>query len=514
MKFAAIDIGSNSIHLIIAEIYPDGHYIVIDKAKDMVGLASGTLADGRLSDEAIQRGLLAIKRFARRCQEHGVDAIEARATSAVREASNSQLFVDLVAQECDIDVEVISGEEEARLIYLGARDRIDWCGRRALIIDIGGGSVEYILGDESRAIKTLSLPLGVRRLSEKFLGTDPPRKSELKNLKAHILERIAPMMDMIEGEPFDFVVGTSGTLNHLAAMAARRAARPFQERHGLWTSLQELKEMGRALSGLTSLERSNYHGLGAKRADTIVAGAQLMKYTLRELGQDSYIACDYALRDGMVVDFVARQGGGPRVEEVGPSLRLRSARSLLHRFNLSGTHPHVVARLLGKLFDKFAPLHGMSREAGELLHYCALLHDIGRAIHPAAHSRHSAYIIEQGHLRGFTPHERRLMALIVKHHMADAEPLADPEVLALSEVPQRQVILSIALLRLADALDRARHDNVQRLSVKPDDEAGGWTLRAELAIDTGLEHRALLERAAFFTAATGAPLSVECVIKS
>ncbi len=462
MKIAAIDIGSNSIHLIIAELYPDGHYVVVDKAKDMVGLASGTVSSGFLSDEAMARGLDSLKRFADMSRSRGVQDIIAVATSAVREAVNGEHFVKLVREECGIDVKVIEGKEEARLIYLGARDHIDWGERKGLLVDIGGGSVEFVVGDQNEATCFASLPLGVRRLSERFLHSDPPKKAELKQLKEFILQELTCLPDILKDHSFDFVIGSSGTLKNLAMMAARRNGDEISESHGAWTRQQDLKEMARALSGLNKSERITYHGLNAKRTDTIVAGAQLIKYILRIVNHDCYVACDYALRDGLLVDYM-ENNLSEKAPDASRRMRRRSVRRLFYKFNTRGTqHPHDVARLTMELFDQLQDLHGLSSRDRERLRHAAFLYDVGSSINKEDRHLHSAYLIKYGQLPGFTEKDRAWMAFLVRLRRRP-ELCEDADFLALSQASQRRLLSSAAILRLGAALDRSSSGNVTKV---------------------------------------------------
>lgn len=499
MKLAAIDIGSNSIHLIIADVYPDGHYVVVDKAKDMVGLASQTVSSGYLSQDAMQRGVEALARFRDLARERGVDAIVAAATSAVREAVNGEHFVERVYQECGIEVQIISGQEEARLIYLGARDHIDWGLRRALLVDIGGGSVEFILGDQSGATHFLSLPLGVRRLSEAFLTSDPPRKAELKRLRAFIEEELEPLRQMVQGQDFDFVVGSSGTLKNLSMMAARRNGEEVDATHGVWTRLLDLKEMGRALSGLRSSERLQYHGVNAKRVDTIVAGAQLIKYILRAVDRDCYVTSEYALRDGLIVDYIERQGQ-PSPEVTPSRMRKRSALALLNRFNIRGTHPREVARLTLSLFDQLSGVHKLARLDRERLRYAGLLYEIGSAINKVDRHRHAAYLIQHGVLPGFTQADRDYIARVICLRR-QPELRHQEEYLRLPRAERAPLLAAAALLRLGAALDRSRSGNVESVTC----QVSGDKLLLDLGVraDTGMERWAIEHRSDLFTEVFG-----------
>ncbi len=472
----------------------------------MVGLASKTLANGYLSQDAFDRGIACLRKFRRICDEHNVDTITTVATSAVREANNAQDFADAVRDQCNIDVNIISGNREAELIYLGARDHIDWGNRQGLLVDIGGGSVEFIVGNAHKASAFLSLKLGVRRLSEQFLHSDPPRRAELKQLKQHILESLEPVRALQEKHEIDFVIGSSGTLNNLAKMSARRNRETSRKQsHGLWTRLSDLKEMGRALSGLRAGERAGYHGVDTKRLDTIVAGAQLIKYILRAVDKDCYVACDYALRDGLIVDLLERQNPSTLAEDLEPRQRRRAARRLFQRFNSSGSHPESVLQHALTLFDKLEDLHHLTPHYREILEHSALLHDIGRVVHHEGHHLHSAYLIENSKLHGFDAAMLRSIALVTRLHGDSLDALQSPEFLALPAKEQQSLQALGAILRVADALDRSYVGNVLRLRCRISPEA--VALRLTVKANTGLEQWALEKKSDLFTQTFGRALT-------
>lgn len=509
MKLAALDIGSNSIHLIIVEIFPDGNYRVIDKARDMVGLAKNTLSSGYLSDKEMSKGLACLRRMRGLCESRKVDVAHAVATSAVRSAVNGEHFVQRVRDEVGFDIEVISGDEEARLIYLGARDNIDWINRKALLVDIGGGSVEFVVGDASQAYTTVSLELGVRRLSERFLAEDPPTNSNLKALKRYILEQLAPLpAALAEAPAFDFVVGTSGTLKALATVAARRTGADPDSSHGQWTLEQDLKEMARALSGLRRDERTMYYDIDPKRRDTIVAGAQLMKYILRTVGQECYIACDYSLRDGLVVDFIERYCRDLTEADMAPQVRRRSVRRMYGKFNRSGAHPQDVAKIALSLFDDLAPLHGLGPRDREDLENVALLHDIGAIIDPKDRHLHSAYLLRTAEgLHGFSAEERDEMARIAQLVRYPRKDLQSEEFKALPEQRRMRIVWLAGLLRLADGLDRSRTSNVRRVTTRIDTD--GVYLDVKVHANTGLEATAMEYKRDLIEVQLGRPITIE-----
>jgi exopolyphosphatase/guanosine-5'-triphosphate,3'-diphosphate pyrophosphatase len=474
----------------------------------MVGLAKHTMSTGYLSETSISKGIACLRRLRELCEVHEVDVSHGVATSAVRSAINGAHFIERVRRECGFDVDVISGKEEARLIYLGARHNIDWIDRRALIVDIGGGSVEFIIGDAHSASATLSLDLGVRRLSERFLVHDPATRKDLKALKDYILEALAPLEEMVaSAPPVDFVVGTSGTLRNLAAVAARRNGLDPDASHGHWTRLGDIKEIGRALAGLRVDERAMYHGVHPKRRNTILAGAQLIKYVLRAVNQDCYLACDYSLRDGLVVDFIEKHCQHLTAADMQPQVRRRSVRKLYARFNTSGAHPEDVAEISLQLFDALGSLHGLGTRDRELLENTALLHDIGAMIDPRERHTHSAYLIRNSDgLHGFGPDEIDQMAWLAELVRFPKKTINSDEFADLEHATRARVLKLAGLLRVADGLDRARTRNVRAVEVKVHD--GAVRIDVTLHANTGLESTAMEYKRDLFESELETPLEL------
>ncbi|MEL6181625.1 MAG: Ppx/GppA phosphatase family protein, partial [Myxococcota bacterium] len=444
-------------------------------------------------------GLGCLRTYRTMIDAQGVEAVMAVATSAVREAANREHFVELARTECGVDVQVISGEEEARLIYLGARGRIDWGGRRALIVDIGGGSVEFIVGDPHKTDLCASLKLGVRRLSEEFLGDDPPVRAQLKALRARIEGTLGDFTDHLRTYDFDFVVGTSGTLKNLAEIIIRAEGRSQGHIHGEWADLRALKKLGRQLAGMTMAKRAKVEGLDAKRTDTIVAGAQLMKYILRAVGHDRYQVCDYALRDGLVVEYIDRHGDVLRKARLEPDIRRRSVMKLFRRFNQSGAHPKQVARLALSLFDQLQPLHKLDPADRELLEYAALLHDIGYTISARKHHKHSQYMIQHGELYGFSAEEHQMIGMVARYHRGSGPRERHEPYRFLQPSDRQRVVRMTSLLRLANALDRSHTNTIADVQATLNQGDAGLTLHLATRSDPSLELWALQRNATLFT---------------
>ncbi len=465
MKIAAIDIGSNSIHMVIARVGRGG-FEIVDRAKEMVGLGRSTLSTGTLSPAAIETGFRTLETFKALAEKHHADSILAVATSAVREAKNGGEFALRVWDLLNLHVDVITGGEEARLIFLAASHAIDFRGHRAVVIDIGGGSVEVIAGNGPEIVWAESVKLGVVRLTERFFRSDPPTEHEVEELGEYLRAVLAPVFRKVRRFAPTLVVGSSGTLLNLTSMAwAVAHGRPPARVHDRVLALADLEAVTARVLATTSDERGRLAGLDKKRVDLIPAGAVLTETLLKGFGVDSMRACDWALREGILLDFIATHPDEVAAADRVPDLRRRSVLQLAERLRSADAHGPHVAKLSLKLFDGTRKIHGLGKRERELLEYAALLHDVGLYVNHAKHHRHSHYLITNGELRGFTTEEIAVIAAIARFHKG-APPKASHEELAELAPEARRVVLELtAILRIADSFDRSRHGVVRDLHV-------------------------------------------------
>jgi exopolyphosphatase/guanosine-5'-triphosphate,3'-diphosphate pyrophosphatase len=502
MRLAAIDIGSNSIHMIIAEIDGDGTFTIIDRQKDMARLGERSLVEGRLTDEAMQRGIDALQRFKRVADGYRVADIIGVATSAVRESRNGADFIERVREECGIDARIIEGTEEGRLIYLGAREVFDFGSRRALIVDIGGGSVEFILADRKREYTVHSLKLGVRRLHEQFLPSDPPTPDELGALRSHIRERLEHVEREVRRRGFDVVLASSGTARALARVTALRTG--GSEGH---VTRADLTDTVTQLSGMSNEARAAIPGLEDKRRDAILEGGVLMQTILESFGADGYAYCDAAVREGMIIDYLERNRPGLRVMDTTPDPRRRSVMLFARRLYPSLHHAEHTARLSVRLFDDLAPLHNLPASTRELLEFAALLHDVGNVVSRSSHHKHSLYIIANAELPGVSDRERAVIANVARYHRRSI-PRGRHELFdALPAEDQHLVVILSTILRVANALDRGHYGNVValRTSIEPE----RVVLHVECLVDADVETRAVAGKSHHFERLWGKTLVVD-----
>lgn len=467
MKIAAIDVGSNSIHMVVAQVESDGRFRVLDRAKERVRLGQRSLNAGRLSREAIDAGIRTLAAFRTLAERHGVERIKVVATSAVREAANGGDLVQRARDEIGLRVRVIPGREEARLIFLGVAHAIDLSRGPALIVDVGGGSVELILTADGRPLQLHSLKLGVTRLSERFLRSDPPSNKEIEALNGHIADTLAPALARIAPHEVKKVVGTSGTMLNLVSIAGyRRGDDPEAHLNNYSVGAEEVARVRRQLQKVDEAERARIKGLDARRADVIVAGACLADYILRHVGAEELVACTWALREGVLLDFIARNPGKIAEVERYSDPRRRSVARLLRHLGENGGHGPHVAHLALELYDQLAGRLGLPPEAREYLEHAALLHDIGHHISHRDHHRHSQYLITNGELLGFRKEEVDIIGLVARYHQKQM-PREDDEALAALGKNERHVVRGLsALLRLADGLDRSHYGVVRHVVVQ------------------------------------------------
>lgn len=508
MRLAAIDIGTNSIHMIIVRVRPDLSFEVVDREKEMVRLGAGGLDGRRLAPTAVTAAFETLAKFKRLAQTHQVDEILASATSAVREAENGGDFVSAVRRDLGIGVRVISGKEEARLIHLAAAYAAGVGGHPSVVIDIGGGSVEITLGTAARMQVGESFKVGVIRLTERFVKSDPLSRSDEQRMVRHIRRQTAAHLKLLVRRGFQRVIGTSGTIHALGALASDRV-RDGGDLRNRRIPAKAFSRVRRSLTSLTIEERLALPGLDPRRADVTVAGAVLLDTLIDGLEADSLTLCDFALREGLILDYIKKNGAHIRTVERYPDVRRRSVIELAERCRYVAPHAQQVARTALALFDATRPDHGLTDQAREWLEFASLLHDIGAHISYERHHKHSQYLIQHGDLRGFDPDEIQLMGLVARYHRQSAPKKSHAEFGALSTEHRHVVRVLGALLRLAEGLDRSHSQVVDALeAVRTDEEL---VVQLRTTNDPELELWAATRHAAPLIKVLGKPIRFEAV---
>jgi exopolyphosphatase/guanosine-5'-triphosphate,3'-diphosphate pyrophosphatase len=441
-----------------------------------------------------------------------VDLIIATATSAVRESHNSDEFIERVRAEVGLEVELLPGVEEARLIAMAVSEVTDFNDRRALIIDIGGGSTEFIITRGGEPELLLSLRVGTVRLTEKFITTDPVSSEERERLIANIRTDLTRAVWEINKVGFDFVIGTSGTtLNMVEGVAQAEAAylneaeidfEPFSQT----VSLEQVARMNERLAKLTVKERRKVPGFEKGRADIIIAGGLLLETIRSELGARERTSCDWSLREGVILNYLRNRAllgqddelptgsvegeRGPRrpaLDYATRDVRTRSVLSVARRFEYDEEHSHHVARLAARIFDDTEPLHRMGESERKMLQYAALLHDIGYHIAHNNHHRHGLYLIKNSEMPGFTGNDIAMMAALVRYHRGsmpsrngDARSRREHEDYYLLDRPHRSVMLRLAaILQIADGLDRCHRQAISEVRCEVNPNKVSVTVEAE-----------------------------------
>ena len=477
MRLAAIDIGTNSIHMIVVRVREDLSFEVVDREKAMVRLGAGGLDGKALTADATSGALRALTTFKRIADSHKVDTILAAATSATREAPNGGEFLARIESQTGIRPRVIAGQEEARLIHMAATYGVNVGASRAVVIDIGGGSVELTLGDAASLRLARSVKLGVIRLTQAYVKSDPLSGRDERRLAKHVRQNIDNICKQIVAAGFDRVIGTSGTIMSLGTMAvaAARGVVPTELRN-LRVPAKHIRRLRKQVVELNDKERVALPGLDPRRADLTVAGAVLLDTILQRLGADDLTLCDLALREGLVLDYIRRhQKEIVHIEQI-PDVRRRSVLELAERCNYYAEHARHIVQLSLALFDQTRALHGLADREREWLEYAALMHDIGSHISFGRHHRHSYYLITNGDLRGFQPEEIEIMALVARYHRRSTPKPEHDEYARLPNGRRRTVRTLSAILRVAENLDRSHSQVISGLAVRAQKD----TVRLEL----------------------------------
>ncbi len=508
MRLAAIDIGTNSLHMIVVQVQADLSFEVIDREKQMVRLGAGGLDGRALTPEAMNLALQVLSKFSRLAQSHQVDHIIAGATSAVREAENGGEFLQAIAGQTGIRARIISGTEEARLIHLAAAYGLGLSGEVAVVVDIGGGSVEVTRGTGPAIDLGRSFKVGVIRLTERFVKSDPISSRDERKLVRHIESELGTHLEKIVRAGFDRVVGTSGTILSLGAIASGAGERvlsgPLRNRR---VSAKQLRRVRKQLTSLNLEKRLRVPGLDPRRADLAVAGAILLDTIVRKLEADEFSLCDLSLREGLILDYIARHRKEIAQADLYPDVRRRSVVELAERCNYWPDHAHHIAKLATLLFDRTRGIHGLTDREREWLEYAAILHDTGVHISYEQHHKHSYYLIKHGDLRGFEPDEIETIALIARYHRRATPQRRHLGYSDFARRRRRVVRALAAMLRLAENLDRSHAQTIT--SIEFHDRGEDALLQVRTSGDAELELWAAQRHSAPFERVIGKPLRIE-----
>ena len=473
MRISALDLGSNSFHLLVADVHVDGTFTPVAREKEMLRLGDVVARHGEVPPSVAEQAVAAVRRLRRLADALGSREIIAKATSAIRTATNGSELVDRIEAETGVEIDVISGLEEARLIFAAVRASVVIDPAPALGLDIGGGSVEVMIGDSSGLRFATSLPIGVGRLTAECVHDDPPSKADRKRLEARVREALDAIVPEVQARAPRMAIGTSGTLNDLVRMAVLFGSGEDDlpaSTNQLRATRQQLGALHDAILRRKTADRRRFSGLSEqRRAELLPAGSMLLVTALDLFALDALTTSDWALREGIVIDTFRTHE--PQEWSDDPyALRRAAVCGLARRCRSDEAHTAHVAKLALQLFDATQALHGLAARDREMLEFACLLHDVGQHVSRKGHHRHAAYLVEHGALRGFDPDEIAFLAALVRHHRRGEPKASEPRFAALGGEDRDRLRKLAALLRLADALDRSRGGIVEgvRAEVMPE----------------------------------------------
>jgi exopolyphosphatase/guanosine-5'-triphosphate,3'-diphosphate pyrophosphatase len=474
-RLAAIDVGTNTIRLTVAEVESDGTYRILDEEREMVRLGEHMDKTGRLSDEAVERGLAAIGKMKAIADGFQVTEIRAIATSAVREAANGRAFCREVLRRHKVRVDVISGEEEAQLAFRSAARHFNLDGRSSAVVDIGGGSVEVILAAGMVIDQIHSLPLGAVRVTERLVRSDPLREKHWKQMRKEIDRGIRAI-----GRPSlraEIMVGSGGSFTALAHMAKwQREGRHGSVQGYILTPAEVVHLLDRLREAPLEVRRQ-IPGLSPDRADIIVAGATVISRLVKRLGTQQIMVNERGVREGLLLLMISELPGRPPVAHLPqPADRMEWVRLFARKCRANERHCEHVANLALQIFDGIKGRYGLPSSGRDVLQAAALLHDIGYLISHSKHHKHTYHLIMHGDLPAFAPHEVELIANVARYHRRAFPRKSHPN---LAHIPgdERRLIGQLSgILRIADGLDRTHSSSVTAIKAR----ALGGRLRLDI----------------------------------
>ena len=468
MRVAAIDLGSNSFHLLVVDASADGHFVPLARDKEILRLGDMVTREGRITDAGVAKAIATIARFKSQIDGLGVTELMAGATSAIRDADNGGEVIDAIYAATGVRVGLLSGIEEARLVFQAVRASVVIDPGPALCLDLGGGSLEVMVGGMDGMLRAVSLPLGVGRLTTELVQNDPPSEDDARRLRQRLTATLAPVAEEMAALHPTMAVGTSGTLSDLARMIVfRRTGAEPVSMNAVTVTREEMEDLHADIMAATLAQRTKMTGLDARRADQIPAGSMVAVVAMELFGIAELTMSAWALREGIVLEEIARADPALWTSDAH-AIRRSSVLGLARRCNWDEAHSRHVARLATELFDATTALHGLGDEERELLDHAALLHDIGHHVAAESHHKHTAYLIQHGRLRGYDPEDVDVLACLARYHRR-GEPKSSHEPFAsLPPERQEQVTKLAALLRLADGLDFSHTGQVTSIAVEVD----------------------------------------------
>jgi len=508
-NLAAVDVGTNSLHLVVARTTDGDRFDVLTREKEMVRLGSGSTDMKELAPDAVERAVAALGRFRRIADSHAAP-LRAVATSAVREAQNREVLLRRSLEEAGVDIEVVSGVEEARLIHLGVLQALEVYDRRLLLCDIGGGSTELLVGERGEVLASTSLKLGAVRLTNRFFAGDALHPSAVDSCRRHIQAVLSAFDRPVDRHGFEVAVGSSGTIEQVLRIGrALDGDEPLRSLNGAVLARKQVNAVAQATVEATRAgTTAELPDLDPKRADILLAGVLVLEGVVKRFGIKELMISEYALREGVLLDTISRQRGGslPHLRDVAR----RSVVDLMAACDEDPGHSEHVANLALQLFDATADRHGLGAEARALLEAGALLANVGLVVSHGQHHKHAYYVIRNSdRLVGFTDGEIELVAQIARYHRKSAPKAEHPEWAALPADEQALVRAAAGVLRVAIGLDRSHAQVVIGVRAEwVDDQLHIVVQPASPDADTALEVYAANERSGLLADVMTTPVVV------
>ena len=479
---AAIDIGSNSVRLKIARL-TRRRLKTIHEDREVTRLGESVFKTALLAPDAMARTVKVLRRFHKSIQEHGATVVRAVATSALRDARNSDSFIEWVQSSTGWRIETISGLEEARLIHLGILANMRGLRSPLLLIDLGGGSCELTVSQQGHIRSTVSLPLGAVRLTQEFLRRDPPKKNEVSTMCRMIAERLARAASRVARYGVRTVIATSGTAAALDAItrakAGKRGSNPVPRK--------AVVKLAETLAKRNHQQRASIPGLGTKRAEIIVAGAAVYAEIMERANLSTFVYSPLGLRDGLLAQMAAEQHLSARSTRQIAADRWDSLLNAGKRYHVDVLHARQVRELAMRLFEELQDVHQLPEDYREWLSAAAMLHEVGSYVNRTGWHRHAYYIIAHSEILGYTPQQRLIIAAIARYLGALLPAPGQPYLKPMPPSDRKQVPKAVALLRLARALNQGRSGAVRDLSARVKDGRVILQLRAIRRIGADLE---------------------------
>ena len=466
-NLAAIDVGTNSFHLVVVKLLPDDRFTVLNKEKIIVRLGESAKQIKHLTEEAMDRGVEAMKLF-RLVAERMEAPVRAVATSAVREARNGEEFIERVLEATGIEVEVVSGFEEARLIYLGVIQALPVFDDRVALFDIGGGSTEILVGERGKPLYANSFKLGAIRMTQRFFPNEAITEDEAEALRLFVRGELYFASQEVRSRKPSSLIASSVTAQTIAAMVLTERGETIPDSlNDVRIARSEAKKVVKQILKAKSFsERAKLPGCDPRRADIVAAGGIVLETVMEELGFNEFTISSYALREGIILDTIRKnaeaEGGTPAHLS---DLRYETVMKIGRTYNFDEEHGLHVAKLALRLYDDLIPLHNLGDDSRELLEAAAILHDIGYYISHAAHHKHALYLILNSEMLGFNDEEIALIANVARYHRKSHPKTRHPEFAQLNKGDQERVRILSGILRIADGLDRTHRGIVENISL-------------------------------------------------